>query len=327
MAHELSSTTLKILSILNDCHFHSGSDIAEHLCISRSAVWKVIQRLKKYNIDIKSEHHGYLLTTPLILLDKHKIKSLIKDPKIDVECFETISSTTDYLRDQTPLKNLHVCLTEHQSKGRGRMGRLWASPFGRNVYFSIIYIFNKDISDLSGLSLAVGVLTANALSSLNENIKPLLKWPNDLYVNNQKVGGILIDLLAEANGNCTATISVGLNVNMKDVVLEGIDQPWTSLEHIVGVQLDRNILIAQLINSIVTGMIVFAEKSIDPFLEEWKRYDFLANKEISLRSGEKNVAGIAKGITSQGHLCLQLSSGEVKSFSSGDTTVLTATQG
>lgn len=324
MAHELSPTTLNILNILNDCNVHAGTDIAAYLSISRTAVWKVIQRLKSYHIDIQSHHQGYQLNAPLILLDKHKIESLIKDSGVTLECFETIDSTNDYLKNEMPLKNLHVCLAEHESKGRGRMGRSWAAPFGRNIYCSFGYVFNKDTSELSGLSLVIGILIANMLESLDPQIKPFLKWPNDIYVNNQKLGGILIDIIAEANGSCKAIIGVGLNINMKDGALEGVDQPWTSLEHILNIKLDRNVVVAQLINSVVKGMDVFVEKGMEPFLTQWKRYDVLENKQISLGRGTEILSGVARGITPQGYLRVELSSGEIRNFSYGDTTLLIA---
>jgi len=162
------------------------------------------------------------------------------------------------------------------------------------------------------------------LESLDPQIKPFLKWPNDIYVNNQKLGGILIDIIAEANGNCKAIIGVGLNINMKDSTLEGVDQPWTSLEHILNVKLDRNVVVAQLINSIVKGMDIFVEKGMEPFITDWKRYDLLENKQISVSHGTDIISGIARGITPQGYLLLQLPSGKIQQFSYGDTTLLIA---
>ncbi|MBX9620766.1 MAG: biotin--[acetyl-CoA-carboxylase] ligase [Alphaproteobacteria bacterium] len=322
MAHELSSTTLKILDILNDCKVHAGTDIAGDLHISRTAIWKVINRLKHYDVDIQSHHQGYGLKSPLILLDKKKIEDLINDPSITLECFETLPSTSEYLKDKIPLNNPLVCLVEHQSKGKGRMGRSWASPFGRNIYCSFSTLFHKDISEMSGLSLVVGILTANVLESLDPKVKPLLKWPNDLYVNHKKMGGILIDIIAEAYGNCTAIISVGLNINMKDAELEGVDQPWTSLEHMLNVKSDRNLIVAQLIQSVFKGIDVFAKHGMEPFLDKWKEYDLLENKHISVSQGAEIISGIARGINPQGYLLLELLSGEVRKLSYGDTTLL-----
>lgn len=322
MAHELSTTTLKILNILNDCKAHAGTDIAESLGISRTAVWKVIQRLKNYDIDIDSRHQGYQLKAPLLLLDKHKIDPLIKEPRVILECFETITSTNDYLKNKISLKSLHVCLAEHESKGRGRMGKSWAAPFGRNIYCSFSYVFNKDISEISGLSLVVCILTTKVLESLDQKINPKIKWPNDIYVNNKKLGGILIDIIAEANGNCKAIIGIGLNINMKYDQLENVDQPWISLEHVLDVKLDRNIIVAHLINSIVTGIDMFLERGIAPFLAQWKPYDLLEGKHISVSRGTDITSGIGRGITSQGYLRLELPSGEEEMCSYGDTSLL-----
>ncbi len=322
MAHHLSSTVFKVLDILNDCMVHTGSDIAATLGISRTAVWKIITRLKQYNIDIEAQHQGYRLTFPLILFDKKKIENLLKDPGITLEIFENIPSTSDYLKNKTPLETISVCLAEYQSRGRGRLGRAWDSPFGRNIYCSFSYLFNKDVSDMAGLSLIMGILTVKALESLSPKLKIFLKWPNDIYINNQKMGGILINLMAEAHGSCTAIMSAGLNINMKDEELGSIDQPWTSLEHALNEKLDRNCVIVRVIQSILNGMDIFQKKGIEPFLSEWKHYDLLENKKISIKTGVGIISGIAKGIDSQGRLLLELPSGSLQKFSCGDTTLL-----
>jgi BirA family biotin operon repressor/biotin-[acetyl-CoA-carboxylase] ligase len=322
MAHPLSTTVFKVIDILNDCKVHAGTEIAERLDISRTAVWKIVKQLKKYSIDIESEHLGYQLKSPLLLLDKKKIESLLQDPSVTLEMFETLSSTSDYLRDKTSPKNKEVCLSEHMSKGRGRLGRSWISPFGRNIYCSLNLLFNKDICELSGLSLVVGILVANALESLDPDIKPFLKWPNDIYVNGQKMGGILIDLLAEAYGNARVIIGIGLNVNMKDVELQVVSQPWTSLEHVLNKKMDRNVIVAHLIQHILKGLEIFIQKGMDPFLAEWDRYDLLKSKEVSLGNPGPIVSGIAKGINKHGYLLLELPTGEIKPCSFGDTTLL-----
>lgn len=322
MPHPLSSTTSQVLEILNDGAIHTGSDMADALSISRTAVWKIIQRLKKYNVDINTQHQGYQLPIPLILLDKKRIEGLMKYPKITLEIFESISSTSDYLKNKGPLKKIHCCLAEYQSKGKGRLGRTWVSPFGRNIYCSFSYVFNKDMSEMGGLSLVVGILTAQALKDLNPILKPFLKWPNDIYINNQKMGGILIELTAEAHGNCTAIISIGLDINMKDVNLNEVNQPWTSLEHVLNEKLDRNVVVAHLLPSILKGIDLFHKKGIIPFVPEWKRYDFLENQKISINTAKGTRSGIARGINAYGHLLLESPTGGFESFSYGDATLL-----
>jgi BirA family biotin operon repressor/biotin-[acetyl-CoA-carboxylase] ligase len=322
MTHSLPATTFNIVNILNDGQLHTGTDMAETLGISRTAVWKVIQRLKKYEIDIQAQHQGYQLNTPLILLEKKKIEDFLQDSRVTLDIFESILSTSYYLRDKTPLKSLHFCLSEHQSKGRGRLQRSWLSPFGRNLYFSFSYVFNKNINDLSGLSLIIGIAIANALKSLSSDFKPFLKWPNDIYINNHKVGGVLIDLVAEAYGNCEAIIGMGLNVNMKNVKLEGIDQSWTSLAHVLNGDLDRNVVVARIIHFILKGLDVFLEKGMESFLSEWEGYDLLKEQKILVSTSGMSASGIAKGINKEGSLLLELPSGKIEKFSCGDTTLL-----
>ncbi|MBY0502142.1 MAG: biotin--[acetyl-CoA-carboxylase] ligase [Alphaproteobacteria bacterium] len=316
------STILKVVDILSDCKIHTGTHIATTLGISRTAVWKVIQRLKNYNIDVYSHHKGYQIQFPLVLLDKKRIEDLVNDSRIKVEIIESLPSTNDYLRNKTPFENLHFCLAEHQSKGRGRLGRSWSSPFGHNIYCSFSYSFNKDISELSGLSLIVGILVVRALESLFPTLKPLLKWPNDIYLNDKKMGGILIDIISEAHGNSKAVIGMGMNVNMKDVDLNEVDQPWTSLEDILNAKTDRNIVVVQIIRSILQGLDVFLEAGMEPILSAWSWYDLLEGKQISINTSGEITTGTSRGITKQGYLLLELSSGEVKAFSCGDTSLL-----
>ncbi len=322
MARQLSTTTLKILEILNDCHVHTGSALATKLGISRTAIWKVIKRLKSYDIPIKTQRLGYQLEAPLILLDKKKIIPSLKELNANLEIFESLSSTNDYLKDKKIFQeNSCFCFAEHQSKGRGRMGRVWASPFGRNIYFSFSYMFNKDITDLSGLSLVIGILVIKALETLNEKLKLTLKWPNDIYSSNKKIGGILIDMVGEVHGNCRAIIGIGLNVNMKNIILDSVNQPWSSLENLLDTQLDRNIIASRLIKTLLEGLKVFLKEGFKPFYLEWGHYDELQGKTVLIKASQSTVTGISRGIDQEGHLLLELSNGSFKHFSYGDVSL------
>ena len=232
MIHELSPTMVGFLNILSDGQRHGGTEVAGALGVSRAAIWKVVQRLKEYDVSIESGRFGYQLQNPLVLLDKSRIQKLLNE-EVTIDVFEKLPSTNDYLKDLNPTTSPYICLTEYQQKGRGRLGRSWDSPFGRNIYCSLSYVFQKDFSEISGLSLAVGVLTAKAIENIGCQLRPSLKWPNDIYIQQKKVGGILIDMQAEANGICKAIIGVGLNVNMKGLSLENLKH-WTSLDEVSG---------------------------------------------------------------------------------------------
>lgn len=321
MATKLSPTLIKTLDILNDCTIHSGEEMAQKLNISRAAIWKIIKHLKEYNISIASSHHGYQLEAPLMLYDKKKIEELLHYPNIQLEVFESISSTNDYLKSKDVTSRLDFCLAEYQTKGRGRLGRTWISPFGKNIMLSFSCVFNKDISELSGLSLVIGILVAQALNNFDSKFNAMLKWPNDLLLNNVKVGGILVDLLAEANGSCKAVVGLGLNVNMRDEKLEGVERTWTSLDQFTHQTLDRNLIVAQIINSLAEGLEGFTKSGLKPYMQIWDTFDMLKDRTIALESAGLRVEGVGKGITKEGHL-LVLAFGDMKSFSSGEATLL-----
>jgi BirA family biotin operon repressor/biotin-[acetyl-CoA-carboxylase] ligase len=162
----------------------------------------------------------------------------------------------------------------------------------------------------------------NALESLDVSLKPMLKWPNDIQINSQKIGGILIDVAAEAHGHCKVIIGLGINVNMKNEQLDNIDQPWTSLEHILNRQLDRNIICVEVIKSLLQGLEIFSNKGLTSFLSEWKKYDLLEGKKVVACSAGKEFQGLAQGVNQNGHFLVELSSGKTITFSSGDIFLL-----
>lgn len=256
--------------------------------------------------------------TPLHLFDKQRIENLVQVPGLHFEIFESIASTNDYLKNHPSLEPLTVCLAEHQIKGRGRLGKPWVSPFGKNIYCSLSYSFQKDVRELSGLSLVVGILVAEALESLDPEIKPKLKWPNDIKIDHQKVGGILVETLAEAHGECKAIIGLGLNVNMKNEILDEVHQPWTSLEHVLHKPLDRTVILAQILQFLLQGLELFAHGGFDPFWGRWAKFDLLKGTSVSIHTLGKENTGVVQGITKEGYLKVELPSGDIHTFASGD---------
>ena len=132
---------------------------------------------------------------------------------------------------------------------------------------------------------------------------------------------MLIEVQAEANGFCSAVISFGLNVNMVSDN-KNVDQNWTSIRRITNKYNDRNILCSKLISNLLTYIKNFEQYGLQYFMNEWKSKDSLMNKPINVMQGNDKYTGKAIGINTQGHLMIELNNGAIKSFSSGDTTVL-----
>jgi len=315
--------------LLSDGQYHDGTSLGNHLNISRAAVWKVIKKLEQYTIPLVSvKGKGYRLESPLILLNPKKIKAELRHRSVHLDILEKINSTNIYLEQFIRQnKQINVCIAETQSHGKGRLHRKWYSPFGENIYLSLLCPFEKDISELSGLSLISGLATCHALESLvrmkNQSLK--IKWPNDIVIDHQKLAGILIEIQAESNGFCQVIIGIGVNVNMRQAPNKELNQPWSSLFKVTGEFQDRNHLCAELIDTLIDYLERFSSGGWPVFTEEWKKRDVLINKTIAIQTGDKKLKGICRGVNDRGHLLLKTENHGILTVSSGDTTVLKET--
>lgn len=261
---------------------------------------------------------------PLILLNDKKIKKLLQDKSIRVDVLESVGSTSDYLKKNISFdKKMRVCLAEFQTQGKGRMNRVWHSPFGQNIYLSLLYSIQKDICELSGLSLVVGLAVCQAIENiigLNDQI--LLKWPNDVVVNGLKMAGILIEIQAAPKRLCDLVIGIGVNVNMQAAEEAHIDQAWTSLQQLTHQYQDRNQLSAEIINQVIAYLNKFSATGLNPFMDEWKQKDSCLGKSIQLLCDGITYSGIGVGINAQGHYLLMQSDKRIRAFLSGNTTTV-----
>lgn len=321
----ISDKQKAILTLLADGQFHSGTALAEALHISRSAVWKQLNGLAELGL-----HHaavsgkGYRLERPLELLDQSRILAVLDErthPLIStIEIFDQILSTNTYLVERA-LDNASsgtVCLAEQQTAGKGRRGRQWVSPFGSNIYMSILWRFQASPLAISGLSLAIGVAVIRALKCHYGDVFRL-KWPNDIYYENKKLGGILVEVSGESDGPCAAVIGLGLNIYLPETEATEITQLWTDLTQITGQQqLNRNVLAGTLLDQLLFVISEFEAVGIAAYLDEWRRYDCLKDKPATLFIGQRSHEGIVKGIDDKGLLLLTRPDGNTQAFASGE---------
>jgi BirA family biotin operon repressor/biotin-[acetyl-CoA-carboxylase] ligase len=322
MSKKLNANFVKAVNILNDGRHHDGTQMGEQLQMTRSAVWKVIKKLQDYGVKVEAvKGKGYILLEPLVLLDKNNIKKKLPNVKLDLQIFESLSSTNDYLKINEGTESIQFCLAEQQTQGKGRLGREWYSPFAKNIYLSCRYPFTKDISELSGLSLVTCLAIVHALRAYGVNDKIYAKWPNDIVYAQQKLAGMLVEIQAESHGISCAVVGVGINVNMLHDN-HVITQPWISLQKILGNYINRNELCAHLISSLLDYLNRFNKVGLAPFLKEWQNNDCLTEQTITVKTLAQTIKGKALGINTQGHLLLQLPDGATRPFSSGDTSIV-----
>lgn len=315
----------KILQLLSDGQFHSGEEIGDILGVSRAAVWKQLQKLETLDLQVESvKGRGYRLPGGLDLLDSDSIQDLLDNfsPQLDVdlEVLEEVDSTNARLLGGDHRGIARACLAEWQSAGRGRRGRQWLSPYAANIYVSLAWQFEQGAAALEGLSLAVGVVLAEALENLG--IPQLqLKWPNDLFYDKQKLGGILIEMSGDASGLCQVVVGVGCNVRMPANAGENIDQAWTDLASIAkqqGVAVPtRNQIAAAFVAALAQLLGTYQSSGFAPYRERWVDRDAFAGAEIEVHIGDQVHAGEAAGVNAQGALLLNCD-GELQTFNGGE---------
>ncbi len=233
-------------------------------------------------------------------LAPHALK-LLKDLII----LEIVDSTNDYLLRMADKTEVVACFAEQQSAGKGQRGKSWRSPQGQ-IYFSLMWQFSKPALAIVGLSLAVAIATVRALIAYGLGVDaPLtVKWPNDVYVDGKKLAGILVETQAISAEKQNAIIGIGLNIYPASEANGLIDQPWTSLEQTLGQNIDRNRFAGILLNQLLLVLSQFSEHGLGPFQGEWKKYDYLFGKKITLSTPQYVLTGIAHGISARGELIL-----------------------
>ena len=314
---------------LADGAFHSGTELARALMVSRSAVWKAAAALRELGVVVHAvRNRGYRLPSPCAPLDVARIRAALS-PQVRerlhrLEIAWSLPSTNAALlaRADPPGGRADVLLAESQSAGRGRRGRAWLAPPGGAICLSIGWSFAQLPRDLGALGLAVGVCALRALRAhLQQAVG--LKWPNDLLFERRKLGGILIELRAESGGPTYVVIGIGVNVALGVPLLERIAATGTRATDLAAAGVDparRNVVVAALIQAIVTGLEEFERAGLRPFIEEWRRADILRGEAVTVHSGETDIRGIARGIDASGALLVETPAG-LRKFVSGEVSV------
>ena len=323
----------RVYRLLSDGWFHSGTKLAADCRVSRNAIWKAIAALRAVGVSVHAvPNRGYRLPAATRLLERERIVKLLPRAAASRlrtgQCvWRTGSTNTDLLqRDAPPAGEFDFLTAEYQTAGRGRRARSWFAPPGGAICLSLSWCFSSLPRDISALSLAIGVCALRGMAQTGV-IGAALKWPNDLVVGSAKLGGILIELRAEAGGPAYVVIGLGLNVVLGATLLRQVAASGTQAADLVGLgaaRPDRNALAAALIASMVAGLDEFERDGFGAFAAEWRSADALAGKPVVISSDSGSVTGHARGIDSGGALCLQTREG-LQRFVTGEVSARAAT--
>ncbi len=311
----------KILNMFraSNGEFISGEDISEKFGISRAAVWKHIEQLRKDGYDITGEPHvGYRLTgTPDKLIPEelsYKLDTKMIGRKI--YSYESTDSTNDVAHRlaQSGSPEGTTVFSESQSRGRGRMGRHWVSPKGKGIYFSFILRPDVPPAEAPKITLMSAVGVALAIRKIT-HLGALIKWPNDILVNERKAVGILTEMSAEVNTVNYIVLGIGINVNTSR---SDLPKEATSLKAEAGGEVPRVELAREVLRELDRQYRVFNEKGFKKIINEWKGLSHTLGEEVNITCHGRKIEGTAVDLDMSGALVVRLDNGFTQHVTAGD---------
>ena len=309
----------RLLEILQDGRFHSGQELGAALGISRSAVWKHLQRLETaQGIELhKVPGRGYRLAQAISLLDVDSLERSLGQLGWALQAEGSVDSTNALALRMlgSGARAPFVVLADAQTSGRGRRGRTWVSPPGQNLYYTLALSVTGGPQKLSGLSLVVGLAVMHSLRRMGVESAGV-KWPNDIYAGGKKIAGILLELTGDPADLCHVVVGIGVNVNMIACLPE-IDQPWTSMREQSAALVDRNELVRVMSSSLHDYLHRHAKTGFASLREEWEAANIWRHQSCCLSTGSEQIKGVVLGIDDEGALRLSVDGSE-RRFSGGE---------
>lgn len=319
------TTRRRILELLADGAFHSGTEIGNRLGITRAAVSKHLASLAALGLEVQAVHgRGYRLPWPCVPLAREAILRQLGEQAAQwrerLVLLERVDSTNRYLLAR-PQEDPQVCLAEVQTAGRGRRGRTWVATPYHNLMLSMAWRFAGGPGLVSGLSLAAGVAVLRALEDCGVHGAGL-KWPNDVLWQERKLAGLLVEVQGEAGGPCRVVLGVGINGYIAPRDAAHIDQPWVDLYGITGAIPDRNRLAARLILRLHDMFETFAARGLAAFRADWERSHLYTGRAVRCVAGEDSFHGVIVGVDETGALHVrEAAGGGVRRLLSGEISV------
>lgn len=306
--------------------YTSGQEISRKLGISRAAVWKHIESLRKLGYAIEAgPSKGYRLREAGPAERPYNGVEIASSLDTDlmgrrVVFLEETGSTNAVAVELARAGETEgtVIVADAQTSGRGRMGRTWSSPPGVNVYTSVILRPRVAPRSASELTFVAAVAAAEAVGAFSP-VRPAVKWPNDILIEGRKVAGILLEMESETDRVRFVVVGLGINVNSTpDTLPPELRKTATSIREKTGSETPRLKLLAALYSALEKWYKIYINEGFSPVAEAWRTYFPSEGKSIRVDSFGRTVEGVCMGIDSDGSLLVRTGSGEVERVVSGD---------
>ena len=305
--------------------FVSGEGIAEKLDVSRTAIWKHIQSLRKRGYKISSsERLGYKLDdTPDLLLPEiiqYGLRTKIIGADSRIVYKNSVESTNELAKKLAydGAADGTIVIAEEQTGGKGRLARNFFSPKEKGLWFSVILRPQCLPKDAPKFTLMAAVAVARAMEKFN--LRAGIKWPNDILFDGKKLVGILTEMSAEIGHVNYIVIGIGINVNVRrEEFPADIREIATSLSEMAGENLNRVEFFRAVLEELDK---LYIENNFDEVFKIWRKYNITLGKKVTVLSAESGeiFTGLAVDIDAEGALIVD-SGGEMKIVYAGDVSI------
>ena len=311
----------KILGVLKDekgSHI-SGEELSRLAGVSRAAIWKHIEKLREDGYEIEaSPHLGYRLVSVPDNLIPNEIKWGLKTKLLgrEIISYKKIDSTNRAAYDLASkgVKEGSIVLAEEQTKGRGRLGRAWASPPEGGIYLSCILRPRISPSEIPKLTLTASVSVARAIREVS-GLEAVIKWPNDVLIDSKKVCGILLEMKAEQDRLDFVIVGIGINVNTPGRL---IPKGGTSVKEESGEEVSRIALTRKVLEDLEEEYLLLSKGGFPKIVEEWKELSHMLGSRVRVVLSNREFEGQAIDVDKDGTLLVRLDNGFIEKVFSGD---------
>ena len=310
----------------NNNAFLSGEEISRSLGMTRQALWKHIEKLRDMGYSIEAVPHlGYKLLSVPDKIVVSEVKWKLKTEVIGrhIHYFESVGSTNNiaYKMAEEGAPEGTVVIANEQTKGKGRLGRVWDSPADTGVYLSCILRPNIAPNEVPEITLVTAVSVVKAIRKFS-GVQALIKWPNDILISDKKSGGILTELKAETDKINFVILGIGININTVASELPG-GATSVKKETKSSTDLSRVEFVKILLTELENEYAKFREKGFSSIRNDWKSLSCTIGRYVSVSTGEeKKFNGKAIDVDAKGALIVKSDSGEERTFLSGDVTLI-----
>ena len=296
--------------------FVSGEAISGKLGLSRAAVWKHVEALRRQGYGIEAvPARGYRLASIPDRLGALEIGPLLNTHDLGqvLHCAEELPYTNDRARELAEEGALHgeVVVAESQTAGRGRRGRAWSSPPGKNLHLSAI--LRPDLPPQRAPELTLVASVAACEACRKAGVEAGIKWPNDLLVRGRKVAGILTELSAELDQIHWVVVGIGVNLNAgPDDLPPELRDVATSIAVERGQPVPRALFAAALLAEMEHWLDRHAAEGFEPIREAWRERSVTLGREVRMDGEAGETTGIAEDIDASGALLVRTRAGIVR---------------